>query len=92
MAGRTIQDRDDGKQWTEEGHQWLTVKAALFYANNGVVASTDPGWLQSEFDLMMGLFDRVGLRTNVRKTVWMVGRPFWTSGVRSDKAYTQRMM
>ena len=91
MAGSTIHDRDDGKQWTEERHQWLTVKAALFYADNGVVASTDPGWLQLEFDLMMGLFDRVGLRTNVRKTVGMVFLTCREAGVRSEKAYTRRM-
>ena len=91
MAGRTIQDRDDGKQWTEEGHQCLTVNAALFYANNGVVASTDPGWLQSEFDFMMGLFDQVGLHTNVRKTVGMVFRTCQAAGVRAEKAYTRRM-
>ena len=29
-AGRTIRDQDDGKQWAEEGHQRLTVKAAFF--------------------------------------------------------------
>ena len=91
MAGRTIQDRDDGKQWTEEGHQCLTVNAALFYANNGVVASTDPGWLQLEFYLMTGLFDRVGLQTNVHKTVGMVFQTFRASGVRARKAYTRRM-
>ena len=67
------------------------MKAALFYANNGVVASTDPGWLQLEFDFMMGLFDRVGLHTNVRKTVGMVFRTFQAAGVRAEKAYTRRM-
>ena len=67
------------------------VKAELFYADNGVVASTDPGWLQSEFDLMMGLFDRVGLQTNIRKTVWMVLWNFREAGVWSGKAYTRSM-
>ena len=31
------------------------MKAALFYADDGVVASTDPGWLQSAFDMLTGL-------------------------------------
>ena len=44
-AGSTIWDRDDGNQWAEEGYQRLTVKAVFFYANDGVVASTDPGWI-----------------------------------------------
>ena len=45
------------------------VKMENFYDEDGVVASTDPGWLQSAFDFLTGLFDRVGLRTNIRKTV-----------------------
>ena len=53
------------KKWTEEGHQRLTIKAAFFYAEDGVVASTDPGWLL----LLTGLFDRVGLWINVSKNV-----------------------
>ena len=57
-VGRLIRDRDDGRKWAEEGHQQLTAKAAFFYADDGVVTSTDPGWLQSAFDLMTGLFDR----------------------------------
>ena len=69
MAGRKIRDRDDGRQWAEEGHQRLTVKEEFFYAGDGVVDSTDSGWLQLAFDFLMGLFDWVGLRTNVRKTV-----------------------
>ena len=91
MMGRTIQERDDGKQWTEEGSQWMTVTAALLYANNGVATSTDTGWLQLEFDLMMGLFDRVGLWTNVRKTVGIVFRNFREAGVRAETVYTRRM-
>ena len=43
MAGRTIRDRDDGRQQAEEGHQRVTVKAELLYANDGMVASIDPG-------------------------------------------------
>ena len=36
----------------------------ILYAGNGVVASTDPGWIQSAFNFMMGLFDQMGLQTN----------------------------
>ena len=39
----------------------------------------------------MGMFDRVGLQTNVRKTVGMVFPPFWVVGVRADEAYTRKM-
>ena len=67
------------------------MKAAFFYAVDGVVAYTDPGCLQSVFDLLTGLFDQVGMRTNARNTVGMVCRPCWEAGVRSDKSYTRRM-
>ena len=50
------------------------VEVAFLYTNDGVVESTDPGWLQLAFDTLTGMFDRVGLRTNVRKTVGVV---FW---------------
>ena len=37
-----------------------------------MVASSDPVCLQGVFNALVGLFDRVGLRKNVRKTVSMV--------------------
>ena len=59
-----------GETGREVRHQ-----AALFYADNGIVASLDPAWLQSAFTALVGLFDRVGLQTNVGKTVIMVCHP-----------------
>ena len=56
-----------------------------------MVDSTDPGWLQSAFYFLTGLFDGVVLQTNVIKTVWVVFRTCWAAGVSSDKAYTCRM-
>ena len=48
---------------------------ALFYSEDGMVASSDPRWLQGEFSTLVGLFDRVDMRNNVGKTVGMVCRP-----------------
>ena len=45
---------------------------ALFYSDDGMVASLDPVWLQVSFNALVGLFNRVGLLTIVRKTVGMV--------------------
>ena len=67
------------------------MKASFFYVGYGVVASTDLGWLQLAFDFMTGMFYRVVLQTNVRKTVGMVFRPCWAAGVRADGAFTRRM-
>ena len=52
-----------------------------------MVASTDLGWLQSAFDMLIGLFDRMGLRKNFRKTVIIVFQTCWGFWVRKDKAY-----
>ena len=55
-------------------------QAALFYADNSMVASSEIRCLQIAFNTLVGLFDRVGLRTNVRNTVGMVFRPFQAAG------------
>ena len=91
MEERTIRNRDNGGKWAEEGHQRLTVKAAFFCANYGMVASTDPGWLQLAFDMLTGLFDRVGLQTNIRKTMGMVCQPCRAAKMRSDETYIRRI-
>jgi len=63
----------------------------LFYADDGKVASTDPEWLQRAFDVLVGLFGRIGLKTNVRKTVAMICMPHCIAGRQSDEAYRHRM-
>ena len=50
-------------------------RAAFFYAENGLVVSTNPDCLKGAFDTLTGLFDRVELRTNVGKTVGMIFLP-----------------
>ena len=44
----------------------------LFYADDSMVALSDTRWLQGAFSTLVSLFDRVGLRNNVGKTVGMV--------------------
>ena len=46
-------------------------QAALFYADDGMLTSSNPQWLQWAFTQLVGLFSRVGLNTNSRKTVSM---------------------
>ena len=62
-------------------------QVALFYADNGMVASSDPHWIQWAFNALVSLFERVGLRTNVGKTVSMVCRPCQAVGNQSEAAY-----
>ena len=64
-------------------------QTALFYADNGMVASSDPCWLQWAFATLVELFDRVGLKKNVRKTVSMTCRPCPAAGIQLEEAYVR---
>ena len=66
-------------------------KNALFYADDDMVASLDPRWLQGAFSTVAYLFDMVGLRNNVRKKVGMVCRPCQAAGTQSEAACGRRM-
>ena len=37
----------------------------LFYAYYGLIESTNMVWLQWVFDILIGLFERFGIRTNM---------------------------
>ena len=75
-----------GERGKEGRHQ-----ATLFYVDNGMFDSSDPRWLQGAFNTLVGLFDRVGLQTNVGKTVGMVCHPFQAAGNLSEAAYRRRV-
>ena len=49
--------------------QWLAI---FFYADDGLLASMRPTRLQAALGMLMGLFDRVGLRTKVNNMVGVV--------------------
>ena len=65
----------DGAEDRGERGQEGRNQNALFYVDDGVVASLDLQWLQGVFSSLVGLFNRVGLQTNVGKTVDTVCRP-----------------
>ena len=48
---------------------------AAFHADDGLVQSKDPVLLKSSSDILISLFDRVGLQTNTAKTKGMVYMP-----------------
>ena len=75
-----------GERGDEGRHQ-----DALFYADAGMVASSDPHWLQWAFDALVSLFEGVGLRKNVGKTVSMVCRPCQATGTKLEAAYVRKM-
>ena len=69
-----------GRKQKESRGQEGRHQAALFYADDGMVASLDPVWLQVAFNALVGLFERVDLRRNVGKTVGMVCHPYQAAG------------
>ena len=69
----------------------IQALSALFYANDVLVASIESIHLQGVFDVLSGLFDRVGLRTNERKTVIMACWPCQTPHAWSTEAYTRQV-
>ena len=40
----------------------MKVKEAFFYADDGMVTSTNQGWIHTAFNTLTGLFDRIGLK------------------------------
>ena len=70
VAGVIADAEERGELGKEGRHQ-----AALFYTDDGMVASSDPRWLQGAYNTLVGLFERVGMRTNVGKKVGMVCQP-----------------
>ena len=48
------------------------VAHIFFYTNKRILTSPRQARLQAALDVLTVLFDRVGLRTNVTKTMWMV--------------------
>ena len=65
---------------------------AVFYADDGMVGVTDPKWLQGAFSALVAIFGRVGLQTNVDKTVSMACQPCRTgTGNRTEEGYRWRI-
>ena len=50
-------------------------KLAAFYADDGLITATDNDWLQGALDVLVNLFRRCGLQTNVNKTKLMTCFP-----------------
>ena len=78
---------EKGETGREGRHQ-----SAVFYVNDGMVVSSDLAWLQGAFSALVAIFDRVGLQTNVNKTVSMACHPCQAgSGNRTTAGYSRRL-
>ena len=82
-----LEEADKRGERGDEGRN----QASLLYADYGMVASSDPRWLQCTFDALVRLFKLMGLQTNVGKTVSMVCQPCQAAGPKSEAAYGWKM-
>ena len=64
---------------------------SLFYADKGMVAFLESGWLPEAFITLVGLFERVGRKMKVRNMVGMVCRPYQATRTQSEAQQEQRM-
>ncbi len=67
----------------------MAIQMVSFYMDDGVLSARDPVWLQSVFDILIDLFERVSLKTNAKKTQVMMCIPgkireSWTKEVYHD--------
>jgi hypothetical protein len=56
----------------DETDQLMASFFAIFYVDGAYLASRDPDFLQRVLDVLVELFARVGLKTNVQKTQTMI--------------------
>ena len=87
VNGLVDEAEEKGETGQEGRHQ-----SEVFNAVNGMVVSSDPAWLQGAFNALVAIFNRVGLLTNVRKTVRMVCHPCRAgAGNWTEAAYSRRL-
>ena len=67
--------------------QAIRTIAAVFYADDGLVATRDPKALPASFDILVSLFEQVGLATNTTKMEVMVFLPGQIRTVLSEDTY-----
>jgi hypothetical protein len=60
-----------------------------FYVDDGLIASQDPVWLQESFNILIGLFERIGLFTNANKTKAIVSIPGQIREGKTEKEYAE---
>jgi len=70
----------------------IKERLIAFYADDGFLASRDPEWLQQAFNLLIPIFEGVGLKTNTTTTKAMNFVPGHIRTPLSDKSYRKRTL
>ena len=66
-----------------------TEETTLFYADDGVLAGTDPMELQGSLDIITKGFASLGLKMNAQKTEFMIATGKSRAGRMSTRAYNR---
>ena len=74
--------------YREEVQNFFTI----FYADDGLIAARCPIKLQSAIDILVALFEHVGLRTNTSKTKVMMCVPGKIRTRLTDEVYQHRQV
>ena len=82
-----VEEAEKRRERGKEGRH----QVALFYADDSMVASSNPRCLQWAFSALVSLFELVGIRTNMGKTVSMTCRLCPAAGNQSEVAYGRKM-
>ena len=70
---------DIADKWSGRGQEGRHQNS-IFYTDDSIVASSDPRWIQGAFRTPVGLFNRVDLNNNVRKTAGIFCCPLQATG------------
>jgi hypothetical protein len=61
-----------------------------FFVDDGLVAARCPEWLQTSFNILIPLFERIGLRTNAEKTKVMMCLPGKIQVAQTEEEYASQ--
>ena len=75
LFGDDVAKNRFGTNGPEEEQRLLRLFVALFYADDGYIASRDPELLDRAIIILVGFFEQVGLETNTTKTKTMICIP-----------------
>ena len=67
-------------------------RSTFYYADYGLVESTNLLWLQGAFNTLTGMFERVGLWKKVGKTARMIFCPCQVEGTQLETSYERQVM
>jgi len=80
-----------GEDVAQDGVGYLVRDQCIkFFVDDGLVAARCPEWLQSSFDILINLFERIGLRTNAEKTKVMTCLPGKIRVAQTEEEYASQ--